>query len=320
MADLSAGAAWMDGKVIPISEAKIGVTDWGLTHSDITYDVVPVRDGGFFRLDDYLDRFHASMAATHMDVVTHQGMDRAAIRRALHQMVGASGLQDAYVAMVASRGSPSVHGSRDPRDCINHFYAWVAPYVHIIKPEMVAAGASALIAEGVHRIPASSVNPLAKNYHWGDFTTGLFQAKEAGYETVILTDHQGNVTEGPGFNVFAVTGDTVVTPDHGILHGISRKTALEMATESGLKTEVRPLGVDELLAADEVFLSSSGGGVLPLTKVNNTIYGNGAPGPVGMQLRALYNDWSARPEYREEIDYAAAENGASAGTEAAATP
>ena len=60
---LNAGAAWMDGRVIPISQARIQVNDWGLIHSDITYDVVPVWDGGFFRLDDYLERFAASRAS-----------------------------------------------------------------------------------------------------------------------------------------------------------------------------------------------------------------------------------------------------------------
>ena len=60
--DWSKGAAWMRGEVVPIAEATIGVTDWGVTRSDITYDVVPVWEGGFFRLEDYLDRFEASMA------------------------------------------------------------------------------------------------------------------------------------------------------------------------------------------------------------------------------------------------------------------
>ena len=64
----------------------------------------------------------------------------------------------------------------------------------------------------MRRIPADSVNPRAKNYHWGDFTAGLFEATDAGYETVVLLDHAGNVTEGPGFNVFAVTEGRVVTP------------------------------------------------------------------------------------------------------------
>ena len=73
--DYSAGAAWMEGKIIPVSEAKISVFDWGLTRSDITYDVVHVWEGAFFRLDDYLARFMASQAKLRLDV----GMDQAKI-------------------------------------------------------------------------------------------------------------------------------------------------------------------------------------------------------------------------------------------------
>ena len=58
---LSTGAAWMNGQVMPLSEARLPVNDWGLIHSDITYDVVPVWNGAFFRLADYLDRFESSM-------------------------------------------------------------------------------------------------------------------------------------------------------------------------------------------------------------------------------------------------------------------
>ena len=111
--DYSAGAAWMEGKVVPISEAKISVFDWGLTRSDITYDVVHVWEGAFFRLDDYLDRFMASQAKLRLDV----GMGRMEIRAALVDLVTTSKLESAYVSMVASRGTPIVPGTRDPRAC-----------------------------------------------------------------------------------------------------------------------------------------------------------------------------------------------------------
>jgi branched-chain amino acid aminotransferase len=164
--------AWMDGAIIPIAEAKIGVTDWGLTHSDITYDVAQVWDGGFFRLDDHLDRFAASMGLMHLSV-PQSPQD---IRAILHELVAASGLRNAYCAFVTSRGSQSVPGSRDPRTCINHFYAWVVPYVHVIPQDVVARGAKMKIADGVERISPASVDPKAKNYHWGDITNGLYQA------------------------------------------------------------------------------------------------------------------------------------------------
>ena len=196
--DLSLGAAWMNGTVIPISQAAIPVNDWGLVHSDITYDVVPVIDGAFFRFDEYLARFLSSMENLHLD----PGMSKRDIQAALHQMVGKSSLRDSYVAMVCSRGKPKIAGSRDPRDCENHFFAWCVPYVHIIKPEIVEKGATAWIAQNAYRIPENSVNPRVKNYHWGDFTQGIFEAKDKNYETVIFLDYDGNVTEGPGFNVY----------------------------------------------------------------------------------------------------------------------
>ena len=298
--DLSLGAAWMNGTVIPISQAKIPVNDWGLVHSDITYDVVPVIDGAFFRFDEYLARFLSSMENLHLD----PGMNKRDIQAALHQMVGKSNLRDSYVAMVCSRGKPKISGSRDPRDCENHFFAWCLPYVHIIKPEIVEQGATAWIAQNAYRIPENSVNPRVKNYHWGDFTQGIFEAKDKNYETVILLDYDGNVTEGPGFNVFAVKDKVLITPDRGVLAGVSRKTVLEMADHLGINTSIRALGVEELLEADEVFISSSGGGVIPIVRVNETIFGNGASGPVSIQLNETYWTWATLEKYRDPINYA----------------
>ena len=298
--DLSLGAAWMNGTVIPISQAAIPVNDWGLVHSDITYDVVPVIDGAFFRFDEYLARFLSSMENLHLD----PGMSKRDIQAALHQMVGESNLRDSYVAMVCSRGKPKIAGSRDPRDCDNHFFAWCVPYVHVIKPEVVEQGATAWIAQNAYRIPENSVNPLVKNYHWGDFTQGIFEAKDKDYETVILLDYDGNVTEGPGFNVFAVKDKVLITPDRGVLAGVSRKTVLEMAENLGINTSIRSLSVEELLEADEVFLSSSGGGVIPIIRVNETIFGNGASGPISVQLNKTYWTWTTLEKYRDPIDYA----------------
>jgi len=298
--DLSLGAAWMNGTVIPISQAKIPVNDWGLVHSDITYDVVPVIDGAFFRFDEYLARFLSSMENLHLD----PGMNKRDIQAALHQMVSKTSLRDSYVAMVCSRGKPKIAGSRDPRDCENHFFAWCVPYVHIIKPEIVEQGATAWIAQNAYRIPENSVNPRVKNYHWGDFTQGIFEAKDKNYETVILLDYDGNVTEGPGFNVFAVKDKVLITPDRGVLAGVSRKTVLEMADYLGINTSVRSLSVGELLEADEVFLSSSGGGVIPIIRVNETIFGNGASGPISVQLNETYWKWTTLEKYRDPIDYA----------------
>jgi branched-chain amino acid aminotransferase len=299
MNTLSQGAAWMGGQIMPVSDAKIGVTDWGVTHSDIGYDVVAVWKGAFFRLDDYVDRFLASIKVMHMNI----GMERSDIIEVLHEIVSASGLQSSYVAMVASRGRNPIAGSRDPRDCENHFYAWCVPYVHIVKQDIADHGTSVWIAKSMRRIPDTSVDPQVKNYHWGDFTSGLFEAKENGFETTLLLDHSGNITEGPGFNVFAVFGDTVVTAERGVLHGITRKTALEMAQARGLKTETRALPLEKFWQADEIFLTSSGGGIIPVTQVDEHHFSNGAPGPVARHLRQDYFEWLEQERFRTPIAY-----------------
>ena len=175
------------------------------------------------------------------------------------------------------------------------------PYVHIVKPQSAEQGTNVWIAKSVRRIPQDSVNPRAKNYHWGDFTSGLFEAKEQGFETTMLLDHAGHVTEGPGFNVFAVFGDRVVTSDHGVLHGITRQTVLEMAQSAGLTVETRSLPLDEFWQADEVFLSSSGGGVIPVRQVDTRHFSNGTAGPIARRLRQMYFDWLMLDRFRTPL-------------------
>ena len=85
--------------------------------------------------------------------------------------------------------------------------------------------------------------------------------------------------------------------------GVSRKTILEIADHLGIRAVIRPLSVDELLAADEVFLSSSGGGVIPIVRVNETIYGNGVKGPISVQLDEAYWQWTKLEKYRSPISY-----------------
>ncbi len=296
---LATGAAWMDGKIIPLSDARLPVNDWGVIHSDITYDVVPVWEGGFFRLDEYIARFFGSLRALRLNI----GLDQQSVASALHDMVAASGLHHAYVAMVAARGVPLVPGTRDPRDCGNHFYGWCIPYVHVMRPDLHLEAHSAWIAKSVRRIPARSIDPRVKNYHWGDFTAGLFEAKDNGAETVILLDEDDNVTEGPGFNVFSVKNGRVITSDRGVLEGITRRTVLEICAEQEIEAEISPLCLKEFMESDEVFISTSGGGIFPLTRIDDRIFNNAALGPVTEKLQTRYWQWMADPAHRREITY-----------------
>ncbi len=277
----------MEGDIIPIADAKISVMDWGFTRSDATYDVVQVWNGAFFRLDDHLDRFESSLRKTHLNIP--QGRDE--ISEILSGIVATSGLHEAYCAFVATRGMQTVPGSRDPRTCLNRFFAWVVPYVRVISEDVVKRGAKMKVATGVERISSKAVDPTAKNYHWGDLTGGLLEALDEGFDTVALLDENGNLTEGPGFNIFAVIDGVVVTPDSGVLEGITRKTVLEICDDLGISREVRKVPLAEFLEVDEVFTATSGGGPTPIVQVNNRILSNGVIGPVTESIQTAYRDW-----------------------------
>ena len=95
----------------------------------------------------------------------------------------------------------------------------------------------------------------------------------------------------------------MITPKEGVLLGITRRTVLEIAEELRLSTEVRNLSKLELLKADEVFISSSAGGVIPLVKVNKTTYSYGKTGPITKKIRARYWEWVELPNFSTPISY-----------------
>lgn len=277
------GIAYMDGAFVPISEAKISVLDWGLLRSDATYDVVHVWKGRFFCLDKHLDRFFTSVAKLRMTLP----VERDELARILAGCVARSGLENAYVEMICTRGvSPTF--SRDPRDAINRFIAFAIPFGWIADEAQRERGLEVAIAQGVERISPRSVDPTVKNYHWLDLVAGLFEAYERKAENVMLTDGAGNVTEGPGFNIFALAEGRVLTPDTGVLEGITRGAAIELCAELGMPVDIAPLPVATLKAADEDFITSTAGGIMPVTKVDGAPIADGKPGPFTAKLTALY--------------------------------
>jgi len=282
MTDFPPGIAYIDGEFVPISEAKISVLDWGLLRSDATYDVVHVWKSRFFRLDHHLDRFMASVTKLRMKLP----FDRSGLEHILHQCVARSGLEDAYVEMVLTRGvSPTF--SRDPRDAVNNFFVFVIPFGWIADEEQRARGLRVHIAS-VTRIPPSSIDPTVKNYHWLDLVQGLHEAYDAGKENVFLGDGKGNITEGPGFNIFAVKNGRVTTPATGVLKGITRQTALDLCAELGVETSETEVPEIALKAADEVFVTSTAGGIVAIAEIDDVAIGESAPGAITKKLTELY--------------------------------
>jgi branched-chain amino acid aminotransferase len=239
----------------------------------------------FFCLREHIDRFKRSCDALRL-VCPYDG---SALADLLGDLVRRTGLRNAYVQMSVRRGAPAP-GSRDPRTCTKRFLAFCIPYIHIAPDH--GRGALHLIVSRRPRIAAASVPSQIKNYHWIDFELGLFEAYERGGNAVVLTDGRGAITEGPGFNVFAVRNGALTTPSRNVLAGVTRAITIDLARELGLEARARRLPVGEFLDSDEAFVSSTAGGIMPVATIDGTALRAGAPGPISEAIRQLY--WKKR--------------------------
>ncbi|MER9638838.1 aminotransferase class IV [Mesorhizobium sp. M0228] len=291
------GVAFMDGQYLPISEAKISVLDWGFLHSDATYDTVHVWNGRFFRLNLHLDRFLRGVERLHMNLL----YDREEITSILKNCVALSGHKSAYVEMICTRGSSPTF-SRDPRQAENRFIAFAVPFGSVADKEQLERGLHVAISDIV-RIPPQSVDPSIKNYHWLDLVRGLFNAYDMGAETALVLNMNGHIAEGPGFNVFLVKNGSLKTPALGVLPGITRRTVFDLCAESGLSASATDISRAEIKGADEVFITSTAGGIMPVTRIDDAVIGNGQVGPITRQLMDLYWQKHDDPAWSTVVAY-----------------
>jgi branched-chain amino acid aminotransferase len=298
MGDTSQGCAWIEGSYVPIAEARIPILDTGFVRSDLTYDVVGVWGGRFFRLGDHLDRLERGCERLRL----RSPKSRAETEAILNEVVARSGLRESYVETVITRGVPTP-GERDPRRFENRFYAYAIPYVWIQRPEQQEQGAEVVVARDTVRVSPGAIDPTVKNFMWGDFVRGLFEAYERDAVLPLLTDGDGNVTEGPGINVFAVSGGVLRTPGRGVLEGITRLTVLDIAAELGIEARVGFVPVSTLYGAEEIFLTSTAGGVMPVSRLDGRPVGDGGVGELTARIRQTYWDWHEDPRFTKEVVY-----------------
>lgn len=280
--------AFFEGEYIPLKEARISILDPVVTKSDIVFDVVSATDRVFFRLDDHVERFQASCEKVRIK----PPVTPDEIKRVAAECVHRSGFDDACVFMCGTRGL--YRGGvalGDPRDCENGFYAYAVPYYYVVPRERLETGAHMWIVE-TRRSPNVAIDQLAKNFNRMDLTKGTFEALDHGADAAVLLSTKGYLAEGAGFNIWIVKGKTLLTPGENLLEGVTRRTVFDLAQEMGLEARAADLEPEELLNAKEAFLSTTAGAIMPVTRVNDTPLGNGAPGLMTSSLRNLY--WEKR--------------------------
>lgn len=301
------GVAFVNGTYCPLSEASVPLLDGGFVSCDATYEKVTVAKGKYFRLQDHFDRFNRSCTKFRLS----SPYSNQQIQEILDRLLQLSGLKEAGVFWCLTRGlaKPGVNAAADrnkPDAFVGRLYAFADHYLSVATPEQRTRGLDLMVSKTYIRIAPRAVDPTAKNFHWMDMKLSLFEAGDHGKDWSVLTDQHGYVTEAPGANIFILKNGELHTPESGCLEGITRQATLELAEFLNLRVHLRKIHSDELLTADDAFLTSSAGGIMPVNSIDGVILG-GVPGPGEIATRVhnlywekMWDGWGCTPvNYRE---------------------
>lgn len=299
--DYENGSAFTQGEYRPIGRGVVPIQDMGFIHADAAYDVVSASAGYIFRMDDHIKRFNASCEKFALE----NPYSDAETIEILTNLVKLAGVKDAYIWWAVTRGAMDA-ADRSSMKFDHQFYAFVTPYSFILDEDTRVRGGNLQISEAFVRISPRAVDPTAKNFHWMDMKLSLFEALMQGADWSVLTDEQGNLTESPGSNIFLIKEGVIKTPATGCLEGITRQTVFDLADELDIPWEATTLSAQDLMDADEAFLTSTAGGVMPASQVNGKpLGGRNGPGDLSTRLHNLY--WEKRWDgwLGDAVDYSA---------------
>jgi branched-chain amino acid aminotransferase len=270
---------YVNGEFVPEHEARISILDHAVLYGDGVFETVVAWKNRVFKLDEHVERFWRSMAA----IALEPPFDRNGLKELVLEAIRRNRLGDAaYVKWIATRGSNGTP-LMDPTGCVANLIILVQPYI-----DRGGANGVRMKTTAIRRPPGHVLDAHIKSLNYLTLVLAKIEAKSAGADQALMLDVHGHVCESPGFNVFVVRGKTLRTPVNDILFGITRETVIEMAPQLGYKVDEGVLELYDAYTADEMFLSSTAGGLIPVIQVDGRRIGNGEPGPVFQSLRNGY--------------------------------
>ncbi|MDA9992248.1 aminotransferase class IV [bacterium] len=259
--------AYRDGEYKPLREIGPSILDFGFIHCDATYDVMPVYNGNAFCYDRHSTRFENSAKRYGLEL---PDVDRLSIVKELKKL---NDVTNAFVWFLVWRGAPPSGNPRDIANCPIHFAMYIKPSYPIANNPIV----NLHLDTNTNRVSDDYYGQEYKNMAWLDLTMSQ-RNKPTDADTTILVDVDGHVTEGPGFNVGIVKNKVIYTADKNVLKGITMTVVQDIAQNHGIMFCRLPISQKEFNNADEVFITSSSGGVTATQK----------SGPVTQQLMTEY--------------------------------
>ena len=281
---------YVNGEYVDKDKARISVFDFGFLRGDGVFDTTSAWNGRIFKLPQHLARLELSLRAARIACP----LSLEELGSVIVETTRRCQLKNAYIQTVVTRGEPPM-GVRDLTQCRAGIVVFAVPYVWILKPEQIDVGGRAMIST-IRQLPVQSLDPKIKSLSRLHLDLASLQGKAAGVDVTLMLDLDGHVTEGPGFNLFVVKGGTLYSPPEGILMGITRQTVFELCAEHAIPAREAQLTAYDLYAADEILLTSTAGGIMPLVEVDGRPIGDGKPGRLSQRIHGLY--WALRESGR----------------------
>jgi len=278
---------YLNGRLVPRYEAKLSPFDHGFLYGYGLFETMRAYNGHIFRLDAHLSRLRCSaesIGLTHGVLTTDEG--KQSLKAACRATLEANQLKDARIRLSASAGEGDM--TPDPSTCSNPTILITARNLHPLPPEKSETGFKATVSF----LRRNSQSPLSrlKSTCYMENVLARTAARASGYDEAIMLNEKGHLAEGSTTNIFLVSGGELFTPsfESGVLPGITREAVLEIARTSNIRANERPVNLDELIEAQEAFLTNSVLEIMPLVSIDGKPIGTGKPGKLTGDLLAAY--------------------------------
>lgn len=281
---------YIDGSLVPKSQAKISVFDHGFLYGDGVFESILVTDGVAFKLKEHVDRLYESAKAICIDIP----MRKEEMIKTIVDVVRVNGFKDAYIRVIVTRGVGDL--GLDPRKCSKPTIVIIVDKIKLYGDEAWSKGLTAIISS-VRRDRVDATTHEVKSMNYLNNILAKLEANAVGADEAIMLDDRGFVAEGTADNVFIVKNGVIYTPPRtsGILPGITRARVMKLAEELGYKVVEKDITPAELLTADEVFLTGTAASIVPVVKIAGRVIGDGKPGPVTRKLMEKFRELMRDP-------------------------
>jgi len=274
---------WLDGRLVPVADAKIRVFDHGLLYGDGVFEGIRVYSGKIFRCREHVQRLFDSAKAIRLTIpMTHEE-----VTQAMYDTLAANGLAkgDAYIRLVVTRGVGTL--GLNPEKTANPSVFIIADQIELYPPELYEKGMSVITCSTIRNHP-NAVSPRIKSLNYLNNILGKIEGIDAHVPEAIMLNHEGLVAECTGDNIFVVRDGVLITPptSAGILEGVTRDTVIELARKRGITLIEKNLVRHDLYIAQECFFTGTAAEVIAVTQIDGRVIGDGKPGPITRRLMA----------------------------------